>query len=135
MNYSRQRNIISEIVKMSYEHPTAEEIYALAVKELPTIGIATVYRNLNQLEEMGEIRRIPITEGSDRFDGHMEEHYHMVCKSCGRLTDLRADDDAVDAVKECVCAAFKIQTADVELAPILLEGDCDQCKKAKKRKC
>ena len=58
----------------------------------------------------------------------------MVCKSCGRLTDLRADDDAVDAVKECVCAAFKIQTADVELAPILLEGDCDQCKKAKKRK-
>ncbi|MBO4235551.1 MAG: transcriptional repressor [Firmicutes bacterium] len=134
MNYSRQRNIISEIVKSSYEHPTAEEIYALAVKELPTIGIATVYRNLNQLEEMGELRRIPITEGSDRFDGHMEEHYHMVCKTCGRLTDLRTDDASISAIKESVCNAFKIKASDVELAPILIEGICGQCIKAKKRK-
>ncbi len=134
MNYSRQRNIISEILKNSYDHPTAEEVYALAVKELPTMGIATVYRNLNQLEEMGEIKRIPIMEGSDRFDGHLEEHYHMLCKCCGRLTDLRADDATIEKARNSICDAFNIKDRNIELSPILLEGVCDQCKKAKKRK-
>ncbi len=130
MNYSRQRNIIAEIVKNTYDHPTAEEVYAKAVKELPTIGIATVYRNLNQLAEMGEIKRIPLMEGSDRFDGHLEEHYHMVCKSCGRLVDLRPDDDKVKQIKKDLCGAFKIKNNDdIELAPIVLKGICDKCRK------
>ena len=135
MNYSRQRNIVYEIVKNSYDHPTADEVYAMAVKELPTIGIATVYRNLNQLEEMGEIKRIPLMEGSDRFDGHLEEHYHMVCKSCGRLTDLRPSDETVRTLKSDLCRTLKIKDdKDIELAPIVLKGVCPECKKARKSK-
>ena len=134
MNYSRQRNIVSDIVKKSYDHPTAEEVYAVAVKELPTIGIATVYRNLNQLAEMGEIKRIPVMDGSDRFDGHLEEHYHMVCKCCGRLTDLRADEDVIKDIKDKICESLNVKSdMTIELAPIVLKGTCEQCKKNKKR--
>ena len=134
MNYSRQRNIVSDIVKNSYDHPTAEEVYAVAVKELPTIGIATVYRNLNQLAEMGEIKRIPVMDGSDRFDGHLEEHYHMVCKCCGRLTDLRADEDVIKDIKDKICESLNVKSdMTIELAPIVLKGTCEQCKKNKKR--
>ena len=134
MNYSRQRNIVSDIIKKSYDHPTAEEVYAVAVKELPTIGIATVYRNLNQLAEMGEIKRIPVMDGSDRFDGHLEEHYHMVCKCCGRLTDLRADEDVIKDIKDKICESLNVKSdMTIELAPIVLKGTCEQCKKNKKR--
>ena len=134
MNYSRQRNIVSDIVKKSYDHPTAEEVYAVAVKELPTIGIATVYRNLNQLAEMGEIKRIPVMDGSDRFDGHLEEHYHMVCKCCGCLTDLRADEDVIKDIKDKICESLNVKSdMTIELAPIVLKGTCEQCKKNKKR--
>lgn len=133
MNYSRQRNIVLDIVKKSYDHPTAEEVYALAVKGLPTIGIATVYRNLNQLAEVGEIKRIHVMDGSDRFDGHLEEHYHMVCKCCGRLTDLHTDEEVIKDIKDKICSGFNVKSdTTIELAPIVLKGTCEQCEKNKK---
>lgn len=135
MNYSRQRNIILDIVKSSYDHPTAEEVYALAVKELPSIGIATVYRNLNQLSELGEIKRISLMEGSDRFDGQLEEHYHMVCDCCGRLTDLKAEDSEIMSLKKKICDTFKVSERDeLKLESTLLRGVCDSCKKTIKRR-
>ena len=59
MNYSRQRELILNIVKGTKGHPTAEWVYRQAKKDIPTIGIATVYRNLNAMVEMGTLRRIP----------------------------------------------------------------------------
>ena len=72
MNYSRQRNLILDIVKNTTSHPTAEWVYQEAKKELPSIGIATVYRNLNTLVELGEVRRLSSGDGQDRFDGMVD---------------------------------------------------------------
>ena len=60
MNYSKQRELILAIVKNTKVHPTAEWVYQEAKKEMPSIGIATVYRNLNALAERGEFKRITV---------------------------------------------------------------------------
>ena len=46
-NYSKQREIILEVIKNNRTHPTAEEIYILVTKNEPKISRSTVYRNIN----------------------------------------------------------------------------------------
>ena len=55
-----QRALVLEAVKTLHCHATADEVYEEIIKEHPTISKATVYRNLNLLSEMGEIRRLEI---------------------------------------------------------------------------
>ncbi len=133
MKYSKQRSLVLEIMKNTYSHPTAEEVYAEARKIYPGIGIATVYRNLNQLAEMGEINRISLGNGNDRYDGHLEEHYHMVCKCCGRLQDLRPSKEKLDDFKKIAEETFGLKGFNkAELNATIMEGYCDNCAKSKK---
>ena len=133
MKYSRQRSIVLDILKNSYDHPTAEEVYAEAQKIHPGIGIATVYRNLNQLAEAGEINRIALGNGNDRFDGHLEEHYHLYCRECGRLQDLRPDTKKLEELKSLATEAFGLKAGNkATFSPTVMEGVCDHCRKKKK---
>lgn len=132
MNYSRQRNLILDIVKQSYDHPTAEEVYKMAQREQKNIGIATVYRNLNQLVEMGEVNRIPTGTGQDRYDGHLEEHYHLLCTKCGKLQDLRPAQDKMEALQKLAVETFGLKVSNkAALRSTVMEGVCDTCRKRK----
>lgn len=133
MKYSKQRSVVMEIMKNTYDHPTAEEVYKEAQKVFPGIGIATVYRNLNQLADMGEIKRISLGNGNDRFDGHLEDHYHMVCKCCGRLQDLRPPKEKMDELNQLANEVFGLKASNkAELSTTIMEGVCDNCRKARK---
>ena len=132
MKYSKQRSVVLEILKNTYSHPTADEVYAEAQKVYPGIGIATVYRNLNQLSEAGEIRKIPLGNGNDRYDGHLEEHYHLLCRECGRLQDLRPSKDKLESFKKMVEETFDLKVGNkATLSTTPLEGVCDICRKKK----
>jgi Fe2+ or Zn2+ uptake regulation protein len=89
MKYSRQRELILETLKAAKAHPTADEIYTQAKKHMQSISLGTVYRNLNLLVELGTIRKLesPGTT-SVRYDGRNDEHCHLVCTSCGTITDF-----------------------------------------------
>ena len=54
---TKQRKLIVDII-MNNEFNSCKEIYYGVIKEDPTVGMATVYRMINQLEEMNVIRRI-----------------------------------------------------------------------------
>ena len=130
MNYSRQRELILNIVKGTKGHPTAEWVYRQAKKDIPTIGIATVYRNLNAMVEMGTLRRIPASGGQDRFDGDLHDHYHMECICCGRLTDLKAKKpEDIARLGEMVRRTFGIEDQRADLSSVLLKGLCKECGK------
>lgn len=95
MRYSRQRELIRRTVGSLCDHPTAEEIYAEAVRECPNLSLGTVYRNLNHLVETGRVRRVSIPGQADRFDNTLCRHGHMCCTACGSVTDVMLDDEAV----------------------------------------
>jgi Fur family peroxide stress response transcriptional regulator len=128
MKYSKQRNLVLSIVRNTDIHPSAEWVYEQAKKEMPSIGIATVYRNLNALVGSGEIERITAAGHVDRFDGQISEHCHMQCVRCGKLEDLYPDsEENMDKLRKLICETFGVEDKNVRISRTLLRGICNTC--------
>ncbi len=84
---TQRRVILEELAKLK-THPTANEIYEIVRKRLPRISLGTVYRNLEILSEQGVIRKLEMAGTQKRFDGTVENHYHVRCTLCGRVDDV-----------------------------------------------
>lgn len=123
MKYSKQRNIILEIVNSSCNHPTVDMIYKEVQKKIPNISLGTVYRNLNQLVEHGYIKKILIANESERFDKISEEHIHFICLSCKKVEDLLVED--LRKFLKKIEEENKMQILSKE---IVLKGLCHNCK-------
>lgn len=83
---TKQRAMILEAVRRSHAHPSAEQIYLEVRSRSPRISRGTVYRNLNLLSEMGEVRRLDMP-GAERYDWRRDDHYHLRCTVCNRVCD------------------------------------------------
>jgi Fur family ferric uptake transcriptional regulator len=88
LRMTRQRKIILRELKQVKTHPSADEIYVMVRRYLPRISLGTVYRNLETLAQLGEIKKIEIGGSLKRFDGNMSEHYHVHCMGCDRIDDV-----------------------------------------------
>lgn len=89
MNYSRQRELVLQaITDTPLHHPTADDVYRAVLQKEPSISLATVYRNLNQLSAQGILRKISVPNASDHFDTRCDEHHHTLCSSCGHMADI-----------------------------------------------
>ena len=82
---------IYDIVNVSREHMTADQVYGELRKIYPAVSRATVYNNLNKLCDIGMIRRVTLEESPDRYD-RIEKHDHLICQKCGKLSDICFDD-------------------------------------------
>lgn len=105
-------------------HPTAEWIYEQVRKEIPNIGLATVYRNLRLLKEAGEVSEIRTSHDKTHFDANTDMHYHFCCDSCGRILDL---DEPIDRAIEARIAkrtGLKVTRHHLELGGLCL--DCQK---------
>ncbi len=104
-------------------HATVEEIYNLVVKEYPNISKVTVYRNLNQLAENGEIRKLEVPGDADRFDHLCHDHYHARCLRCGRVFDV--DMDYIEDLEKRIKDAHGFEFSGHDL---MFKGICPDCK-------
>ncbi len=120
---SKLRDGIEEVLMREDFHPTADDIYMLMKEEYPDIGIATVYRNLDQLVKMGKVRRLGVPEGSACYELNMEKHYHVRCRNCGRVKDVMIDFDVADHIDlNTIASGFEFVDYD-----IVFEGICRDC--------
>lgn len=98
--YSKQKEIVLDILKKSYSHPTAEEVF-LKARELDNkISLGTIYRNLEILTEDKIIEKIPTSTGKDRYDFKKSEHHHAICENCGKVTDFNSNINLEKLQKE-----------------------------------
>ena len=118
-----QRTFVLEAVNKLHCHATADEIYNEIAKKHPTISRATVYRNLNLLSEMGEIRRLEIPGSADRFDHINSNHCHVKCEVCGRVFDV--DMDFVSGLESGIRDAHGFDFTGYD---IIFHGVCPECK-------
>ena len=88
MRNSIQRNLVYDIIQVSCDHPTADMVYLRAKQTMPKISLGTVYRNLNELVELGKILRINVPGDSDRFDKMLVKHSHFFCEKCKSILDI-----------------------------------------------
>jgi Fur family transcriptional regulator, ferric uptake regulator len=87
---SAQRNVILTVMMKEKKHLTVDELYSLIKKENPEIGIATVYRTIHLLCDIGIVRELAISNAVSRYeilaDGN--HHDHLVCVSCGKFVEI-----------------------------------------------
>ncbi len=121
MRYSQKREIIRAAIKNSRSHPTAEEIYNIIHKTNPEISLGTVYRNLGQLSEAGDIVKLSMADGPDRYDGTLRPHQHICCAKCGKIVDFDFD------TKDMEAAIFKQSGIRPDSCTINVRGLCCQC--------
>lgn len=122
--YSKQREEILELVKESYTHPTAEEVYQELKKRNSTSSRGTVYRNLNLLAKNGIIEKISMQVGPDRYDYMRKSHHHAICRQCGNVFDFCFDID-VDELKSSIKSQTDLESISDS---IIIEGICKKCK-------
>lgn len=82
---------ILEIINSSECHLTAEQIYLRLKDKNRTVAQATVYNNLSALYRQGLIRKISIEGYPDRYD-RILRHDHLLCRKCGKLSDVVLKD-------------------------------------------
>jgi len=114
-----QKQLIFNAVSELDIHATAEQVYEYVTVTHPTISKATVYRNLRQLAETGELLNIGSFYGQTHYDHNLHEHHHFVCKNCGKVFDI--DADFADVYSELKHLGFDAQN-------IGFTGICTECK-------
>lgn len=92
---------IYRIITDATEHLTVEKIYADIKEKYPKVVIATVYNNVNKLWKAGLIHKVSVENMPDRYDRAVK-HDHLVCRSCGKLTDVSFEDLTASLRKQSV---------------------------------
>lgn len=80
--------IFRELAKAS-DHPLAETIHRRLLPRLPSLSLDTVYRTLATFEKYSLITRVDSRESQARFERAAEDHHHVICRNCGRITDFQ----------------------------------------------
>jgi Fur family ferric uptake transcriptional regulator len=91
----QRRSIIDSIIKNEGNHLTTEELYDLVKVECPEIGLATVYRTVQLLEDIGVVCKLDLNDGCNRYELiHEDEnhhHHHLICTNCGKVIEVQGD--------------------------------------------
>jgi len=89
-----QRKAVLEALEgMAGSPADTAEVYQLAKRKLPGIGLATVYRSLELLCELGIVNRVHLHEDSQHYELAGGEHrHHLVCVSCRKVLPYRGCD-------------------------------------------
>ena len=119
---TRQRALILDIMRGHPGHLTADEIYACAKEQMPSIARGTVYRNLKLMEQGREIARLEMPAGPDRYDKTSVPHGHLYCDGCGDLQDV----PVVGLMRELETAIG----TEVRSYQLTIHYLCPKCRKA-----
>ena len=104
------------------DHPSAEDIYRHLKRSHPTLSLATVYKTLQVMGDMGALLTIETGASSLRFDGRTHPHHHAVCDQCGKVYDVDFNKHPVDLNTKGILQGFKVKSVKVIFA-----GICHLC--------
>ena len=126
LKFTRQRELVLKTLYERNEHFTPEDLYILLKSTFPelNIGIATVYRTLNLLEESGLATSISFGVAGKKFElANKPHHDHMICKSCGLIIQN-------EKIGQLQLETAKISHFKITSHLMQLRGLCEQCAKS-----
>ena len=122
LKITHQRLEVFKELLHSQDHPSVEKLYRRLLRKLPTISLDTVYRTLTTLEKHGLVTRVQTQESQARFEGRIDNHHHVICKKCGKITDFNWELlDAASLPDEIA------KWGRIEQKNITLYGLCQEC--------
>lgn len=83
-----QRVALLRLLAVDEGHSSASHLYQQLKAQFPTTSLATVYKTLNLLKEMGEVVEIGFSDDDNRYDGNKPyPHPHLICVRCRKIMD------------------------------------------------
>src|SRR5437588_11614086 len=96
--FTPQREHVYSVLLGKRDHPTAEEVFIRAKREMPEISMATVYNCLDTLVRSGVARQVNVDRGATRFCPNMREHCHFYCDTCAKVFDIDLSNEGPDGI-------------------------------------
>ena len=88
LNVTPQRIAIYRALVESHDHPSPEALYQRVLPEMPSLSLATVYKTLDALCELGIVQEVSVMSDTKRYDANLEKHHHLVCTRCHKVEDF-----------------------------------------------
>jgi Fur family peroxide stress response transcriptional regulator len=132
LSVTSQRLAIFEALASSREHPSAEQLHRAVQRKLPSLSLATVYKNLEALKAIGAVADVNPLHEEGRFEaalpgtGAGRPHHHLVCVSCKKVRDLHDVD--LDGLRVRDAQGF-----DVRAVRVQAEGLCPDCQRRSRK--
>ena len=118
-----QRVALLRLLAADEGHSSASHLYQQLRAQFPTTSLATVYKTLNLLKEMGEVVEIGFSDDDNRYDGARPfPHPHLICVQCRKIVDT--DTALASSLVEDVAADSGYQIIGHRLD---LYGLCPEC--------
>lgn len=119
-----QKEIVFDVFQSLHNHPSAGMVYEAVHEKYPGISRATVYRLLAEAADEGKVLRLKLQDANDRFDVTLGTHYHIVCRECGAVADVKTNFDACGVCQKTVgCENFLVEECHLEFL-----GLCEACR-------
>ena len=108
------------------QHLSAEDLYKKLLEQGDEVGVATVYRVLNQFDDAGIVTRHHFEGGKSVFElTHQEHHDHLVCLKCGEVIEF--NDELIEKQQELIAKKYGIKLTNHSLylygEPV--DGECN----------
>ena len=104
-------------------HINIEELYRQMREEFPSVSLATIYKNINQMVENGLVQEVKLPTQKSVYEIVKEPHLHMVCDRCHKIEDIVVGTDKI--IEE----AEKVSGYEILDSFITLRGICPECRK------
>jgi len=125
MKYTEQRAVILQILLNMDDHLNAEEVLDIVKSKYPEqkIGIATIYRTLNFLEEVNLISSISFGKEGKKYEGNSDKHHdHIICTECGKIVEFL--DEEIEKKQEEIALKHGFTITDHTMQ---IFGVCNEC--------
>lgn len=127
LKFTIQREVILETLYKSDEHLTPESLHHLIQENFPDLktGIATVYRTLALLEDSQMVTSLSFGAQGKKYElGAKEHHDHMICTSCGDITEFV--DEEIEKRQDSISEELGFKISDHSMQ---IYGTCKNCQK------
>jgi Fur family peroxide stress response transcriptional regulator len=121
--YTEQRAAVFHFLAVSRSHPTAEDVFVGVREDVPGISLATVYKSLEAIVGCGLAHKLSFGDGSARYDGNPDPHYHARCVGCDQIVDIHVDPRR-GALESMVPGPTGFRVTDYHIE---LTGYCADC--------
>lgn len=123
LRLTSQRRLVLDVLKGCDEHLEADEIYDRAKTRAPGLSLATVYRTLGVLKELGLVEEHRLGEGHSHYEAVQEgPHYHFTCRRCGKVIEF--DTPLVAEVRREICEREDVRITQSHLYFVGYCADC-----------
>jgi Fur family ferric uptake transcriptional regulator len=111
-------------------HYSAEEVHNYLIKNNESIGLATIYRVLTQLETAGLLQKNNFDDSTSTYEIKKQHHDHLICTECGKIIEFIDEDLEVMQEKISKKHNFKLTSHVMTLFGTCSDSKCVNRKKS-----